>query len=154
MGAVFPFLQSPGTSLDCHGFSNITGNGLASTSANFRGTLGRLSSGATDGHKCDLLLQWEALCSPVCLPCSPSTQEMWEEGFPVDNEAKKGFEYLGLLVIHCYQFSRGQCALSSTFMEIWHQIRAELFQRQTINECKVPRCRGQLLHLYYVTKLV
>lgn len=93
-------------------------------SANSLGTLGYISSGAINGHKCDLLLQWEAFAPPVCLPC---TQEMCGERFPVDTEAKKVFKYLSLLLIHCYQFVRGQCALSLTFMEIWHQIRPNYF---------------------------
>ncbi|KAK4810922.1 hypothetical protein QYF61_013330 [Mycteria americana] len=61
-------VQSPGTSPNCHDFSNIMESGLATTSANSLRTLGCMSSGPID------------LC--------PSTREVWEERVPVKTEAK------------------------------------------------------------------
>ena len=42
---MFPFSQLPGTSPDCHDFSNITEEGLATTSASSLRTLGCILSG-------------------------------------------------------------------------------------------------------------
>ena len=83
---MFPFLQSPGTSPDCHDFSSITDSGLAATSANSLRTLGRVSSGPIDSCMLSFLTwshTWSSLTLgrtlvPQALSCGASTQEVWE----------------------------------------------------------------------------
>jgi len=55
MGTIFPFFQSPGTSPDCHDFSDTMESSLAIASANSLRTLGCLSSGPIDLHMCRFL---------------------------------------------------------------------------------------------------
>jgi len=48
MDEMFPFFQSPGTSPDCHDYSNIMESSLAMTPVNSLRTLGCSSSGPID----------------------------------------------------------------------------------------------------------
>jgi len=78
MGMVLPFFQSPGTSPDCHDFSNTIEGGLAVMWANSLRTLGCISSGPTDLWMFGFLRwsqTWSLLTTGgALLPQSPSSK--------------------------------------------------------------------------------
>lgn len=118
---MFPFFQCPGTSPDRHEFSSIMECGLAAALANSFGTLGFILSVSMDfwtfrflsGHKPNLLLQWEGICS-----LNPCLERCGKRDLPVETEAK----YLDLsLLLVCYYpfpscvYQRSILSLTSLF---------------------------------------
>jgi len=99
MGAMFPFLQSPGTALDYHGLSNIMVSVFAMTSANSLRTLGCILSGPL------------ALCTFRVLRWSQTwSYSVRDLAVPVLlyihlRGSQKFVEYLSLLLIYCHPFA-------------------------------------------------